>query len=97
MTDPNELPLDWFQKLQLKKLSTPENMAKFHWLDMTGLALRKRLMDEVGELQTAIFESNDPEAIIDECVDVANFAAMLAHKVSESYPDTLCAKDEKKS
>ena len=83
MSDPKDLPLDWFKEKQFKKLSSVKNVAKTHWLHMTNRELFYRIKDEVGELDNAIANKKRKE-IIDECVDVANFAAMLAHKVKES-------------
>lgn len=84
MTEPNELPLEWFKDLQGRKLSTAKNVAKKHWLDMTERQLLIRVMEEVSELTVAITGKHGSEAIVDECVDVANFCAMLAHKVTHT-------------
>ncbi len=85
MSNPNDLPLEWFKNLQFAKLSLPRNVAKFrtcrHWLDTPIDMLLSRLKDEVQELTGAIDQAKSPEDIIDECVDIANFVAMLAHKV----------------
>ena len=43
------------------------------WEDNSTEYLCKRQLDEVNELFDAVVES-DPEAIMDECLDVANFA-----------------------
>lgn len=80
MTNPDELPLEWFHDLQRKKLSTTKNVAKDHWLDMTLRDLFSRLIDEMKELGDAMIAHN-AIASIDECVDVANFCVMLAHKI----------------
>ena len=48
---------------------------------MSSLQLLERLEDEVKELTVAL-ASETPSEIIGECVDVANFAAMIAHKMS---------------
>lgn len=79
MTDPKQLPLEWFKHLQLVKLSTKKNVAKDHWLDMGYYDLHQYIVDELNELADAMIEGNAAN-IIDECVDVANFAAMAAHK-----------------
>ncbi len=84
MSDPRDLPLDWFKNLQFEKLSTAKNVAKTHWLDMTPISLLSRLKEEVYELTMAMAKREGSLAIIDECVDVANFAAMLAHNIRES-------------
>ena len=82
MSDPKDLPLEWFGKLQLNKLSSAKNVAKSHWLDMSMLDLIQLLRDEMDELEEALCDGN-PAAITDECIDVANFAVMIAHFVRE--------------
>ena len=96
MSDPKDLPLAWFSKLQFAKLSSPKNVAKRHWLEMTIGDLFLHLSDEVDELEHAIeapcFSEDkitNPAAIIDECLDVANFAAMIAHWVATRNPDVV--------
>jgi len=81
MTNPDELPLKWFHDLQLKKLSTKKNVAKAHWIDLTEAQLLKRIKDEYKELLRAMVTNANADSIIDECVDVANFCVMLAHKL----------------
>lgn len=80
MSNPNDLPLAWFQKLQFEKMSTDKNMAKTHWLNMTYYDLHQCIVNELNELTEAIITGGLVSAI-GECVDIANFAAMLAHKI----------------
>lgn len=82
MSYPNDLPLKWMHDIQFKKLSTAKNVAKTHWLKMKPIDLLDKLRDEVDELALAI-EINPPipDEIIDECADIANFAAMIAHRI----------------
>ena len=39
-----------------------------------------RLLDEVRELHAAIYEDDNNADIVNECVDIANFAMMIADK-----------------
>ena len=81
MSNPNDLPLDWFKDLQFEKLSLPKNVAKPHWLTMNPDQLLHRLKEEVQELEDALSQGESIENIISECVDVSIFAVMLAHKI----------------
>ncbi len=83
MSDPKDLPLNWFKKLQFKKMSSAKNVKKTHWLEMKPIEILNRLKDEVAELEFEIVHGNLSKKKINECVDVANFACMLAHKISE--------------
>lgn len=57
-------------------LKLRENSHKAHWNTVSNDWLFARLMDEVHELNEVMDE--DPEKIIRECADVANFAMMIA-------------------
>lgn len=80
--------LMWFANQQEKKLS--KRMAsKVAWQKTGVRVLANRLLDEVEELvveikkgmeQTRQGSMPDTDSIIDECVDVANFAMMIADK-----------------
>lgn len=87
--DPKDLPFAWMQGLQLDKLSTPKNMAKKHWLDLDIEELLQLLKDEVKELTIEIQDNAIAERIIDECLDVANLATMIAHFAREGSYDQL--------
>ncbi len=64
-----------FQTDMARKLY--ENRYKGGWSECTLDYLRKRLEQEVGELQDVINTLNKEE-IINECADVANFCMMIA-------------------
>ena len=53
------------------------NDHKEHWSNYSAEWLYGRLLDEVSELYAALQEA-DPEDIEQECIDVANFAMMIA-------------------
>jgi hypothetical protein len=71
--------LEWFKERMDKKLAVPKNVNKGHWSNDSIWHLFTRVGIEVTELRLAIVAvDNDPERIIDECADVANFAMMIA-------------------
>lgn len=65
-----------FSRLMESKLK--DNDYKGGWSDDDPINLLNKLVCEVWELQNAINEATDPYDIVSECVDVANFAMMLA-------------------
>jgi len=67
--------VQWFGEHMLVKLR--ENTHKGHWSTLRPQVLLDGLRVEVGELADAV-SIESPEAIVRECADVANFAAMLA-------------------
>jgi len=70
--------VQWFGEHMLVKLR--ENTHKGHWSTLRPQVLLDGLRVEVGELADAV-SIESPEAIVRECADVANFAAMLADVV----------------
>jgi NTP pyrophosphatase (non-canonical NTP hydrolase) len=80
-----------FATRMLLKLDLPRNREKDHWDTLSIASLRGRLLDEVTELEDALdsVDTLDPRAtsrdsagrIANECVDVANFAMMIADRV----------------
>lgn len=52
------------------------------WLKMSRAQIWGRIQDETKELGDALGEGNVPEDIANECADIANFAMMLADKVT---------------
>lgn len=84
MSNPKDLPLGWMALKQFQKLSSRKNVAKTHWLDMDYPKLLELLEQEVDELFAEVeMVKPIPSRIIDECLDVANFATMIAHKARE--------------
>ena len=65
----NDFASDMFEKLR-------KNAHKAHWNTVDQSWLLGRLKVEVEELSNAI--NHTPSEIIQECADVANFAAMIA-------------------
>jgi NTP pyrophosphatase (non-canonical NTP hydrolase) len=55
-----------------------KNRDKAHWSTVSKFWLLNRLKQEVHELHDALL--NDPDNVISECADVANFAMMIADK-----------------
>jgi NTP pyrophosphatase (non-canonical NTP hydrolase) len=62
-----------------------KNAHKAHWSTVTQQWLLNRAMDELRELQDAVNEG-DPETIVKEAADVANFAMMIADNAKEETP-----------
>ena len=59
-----------------------DNDHKGGWQDMTPEEVLERINEEVGELETEVFKlSIDPDRIVREAVDVANFCMMLVDNV----------------
>ena len=67
--------LKWFAEIQERKLK--QNDYKHHWSNLSDDQLFHKLMMEMAELFEAI-STWDSFEVIDECVDVANFAMMIA-------------------
>lgn len=58
-----------------------ENDHKGGWGMENILTLFEKLGREYLELQTAMLAAEEPEEIMDECVDLANFAMMMYDKL----------------
>jgi len=79
----------WFANQMEKKLrQTGYKGDRDAWLNSTAEYLLDRLLDEAKELVIAVREEErirrgrvGLDAVIDECVDVANFSMMLADRV----------------
>ena len=69
------LAVDVFALDMKRKLAA--NVHKKHWDEVTRMYLARRLVEEVIELCEAVV-ANDPQSIIDESADVANFAMMIS-------------------
>ena len=82
--------LGWFIEKMRSKLAVSKNLAKGDWRSMTDNYLIRRIDDEVAELKVELFDvaRTDPERIIKECADVANFAFMLADWV-QAHPEVF--------
>jgi phosphoribosyl-ATP pyrophosphohydrolase len=65
-----------FSYRAIDKLNTPKNQAKGHWSASGIDYLFSRLLEESQELKGAI-KTGRPDAIINECKDVINFALMI--------------------
>lgn len=75
--------LGWFMDAMLDKLD--QNDHKTHWSNATQSYLLGRLADEVGELRRAVLvETPDPDRVLAEAADVANFAMMIADNADQS-------------
>jgi len=82
--------LGWFIEKMRSKLSESKNLSKMDWRTAPENYFVKRIDDEVDELKTELFDvaRTDPERIIKECADVANFAFMLADWV-QAHPEVF--------
>ena len=69
----------WFagEMGRVLKINRPH---KSPWEGVEVGYLLDRLREEVLELEEAIGQGDDPELVITECVDTANFAMMIADK-----------------
>lgn len=65
----NDMANHMFEKIRKTK-------QKAHWSTVTQTWLLKRLKEEFAELEDALILGSDN--LIEECADVANFAAMIA-------------------
>lgn len=87
MSKPDDLPIDWFKSIQLEKLNLTKNTLKIHWLKLSFRHLFKFLDTEIIELDIELTDRIlSKEAIISECVDVANYAIMIADKANKELP-----------
>jgi len=64
-----------------------ENDHKGGWEDCDPLELFDRLLEEKNELYDALLKPGNPEHVIKECADVANFAMMIASNVMRRIND----------
>lgn len=63
--------------MQVMRRKMRANVHKSRWIDESPDWLLERLRAEVGELEDAISLGN-PDEVLEECADVANFAMMIA-------------------
>ena len=95
--------VEWFSKWMEKKLRANDH--KEHWSRSPIAYLFGRLMEELGELglalcDAALLDEDDPRAvcydeeIVGEAVDVANFAMMIADKLSLGRTGNPVFKDD---
>jgi hypothetical protein len=82
--------LGWFIEKMRSKLAVSKNLAKGDWRTASENYLVKRIDEEIVELKVELFDAprSDPEKIIKECADVANFAFMLADWV-QAHPEVF--------
>ena len=71
--------LRWFAKKMERKLRKHDLERKMSWKYENQMYLYGRLMDEIEELHQAI----GLEQQIEECLDIANFAMMLANNLNK--------------
>lgn len=91
MTEPSDPMSDTFRLLvemserSRRKLTSPRNLAKGSWVEMTDFEIRQRIRDEMEELAVEIGLSFTTEPLDDVSVDwekVANEAADVYHFAS---------------
>lgn len=70
--------VQWFSGQMLQKLR--ENQHKGDWQSMTVIELYAELYGEFTELMEAL-KKHEPEEIVRECADVANYAMFIADKI----------------
>lgn len=70
----------WFARLMEKTLR--RNDYKKHWHFKSGRYLHNKLKEEIGEFEEAINKTPaDKEEIVQELIDIANVAMMIADKI----------------
>lgn len=79
--------LGWFAVQMRDKLVEPRCEAKGDWREDGVPLLLDKLRGELSELDYAIGEGMAPDLVIGECVDVANYAMMIADLVNTKYRD----------
>jgi hypothetical protein len=69
-----------FAEAMIEKLNEPEKIAKGDWKQYNAWYHFDRLEQEIAELKLELIGGSNTsrEAILKECVDVANFAMMIA-------------------
>lgn len=77
--------LEWFLFRCLEKLR--RNSKKAHWREAKQDYLLQRIREETNELMIALME--EPENVIAECADVANFAMMIADNHREKMKEEV--------
>ena len=81
-TSPVRLAVEWFASQMEKKLRDNDN--KPGWSDEPRDYFTARIMDELNELTYTLHRNpNNRDAAIKECVDIANFAMMLADNLEQ--------------
>lgn len=75
--------VDWFADKMKKKLDAKSH--KQSWQSLSSKTLLERIRKELRELEYAIENKYTPEDIIDECVDIANYAMFLAHNIDSPH------------
>jgi NTP pyrophosphatase (non-canonical NTP hydrolase) len=73
----NEVRTELYQFVAMQEKKLKRNDHKLHWSNCTSEFLFGRLLDEVAELHKAML-TGVPSDTKDECVDIANFAMMIA-------------------
>jgi hypothetical protein len=71
--------VEWFATMMELKLQSNDD--KPGWKDTNVNDLLDRVVDELDELTNALLLDHSPQAIIQECADVANFCMMIADNI----------------
>jgi hypothetical protein len=72
------IPVLWFADQMELKLK--DNDYKGGWDKCTGIYLMGKLLEETIELKNTLDQKFDPKLVVEEAIDVANFAMMIADK-----------------
>ncbi len=75
-----------FSAAMARKFAIPSNVEKGDWAGESPNWLFARLVSEVGELAESMANGIGDDLTASECVDVANFAAMLWEKLQKKEP-----------
>lgn len=70
--------VEWFAVMMEKQLAANDHKPGWHRDSLESLL--ERAKEELSELDDAITSGEDPEVIIREAADVANFAMMIARQ-----------------
>lgn len=74
----NEVRTELYHFVAAQEKKLKKNDHKLHWSNCTSEFLFGRLLDEVAELHKAMLTDAADDDIKNECIDVANFAMMIA-------------------
>lgn len=78
----------WGQAMEAKLGNNRYKGDREGWLTCTPEWLLDRLREEVAELDEAMRLAKDPICVADECIDISNFAMMVADSYIHAFKDS---------
>jgi len=85
-----EVGVKWFSKEMRQVLEKPKNLKKEYWGNDSFHSLVSRLCDRLDELES----SSTKRDVIKKCVDVANYAMMIADNTKRLGKPFIIGDDE---